>query len=502
VAGEGVATGTVVAPEPGGATALEKGLKTGALGFISSVVIGVASTAPGYSLAASLGVVAASVALLSPAIMWVAFIPMFFIAASYYAMNRVDPDCGTTFSWVTRGLGPWAGWLAGWALLIADILVMASLAQIAGKYSYLLFGADGAANSKWWVLLIGVLWIAVMSWICYVGIEISAKTQWFLLGAEIIALVVFAVVALARVYAGSWSDSVNPSVSWLNPFTLSSAALSAGVLTAVFIYWGWDTAVAVNEETEDADRTPGKAAVVSTVLLLGIYVIVAIAAQAVHGSGFLVHNQDDVLSALGKDVLPWGLDKILIIAVLTSASASTQTTILPATRAMLSMSAHKAAPRSFSAINPKYLTPGISTIWVGAVSIIWYVALTMLSENILSDSITATGLAIAFYLGITGVACVWYFRKTLFNDVRTFAIAGLGPALGAVMLGYVFVKSSIDLANPANSDSGQSWLGVGAPLAIGILSLLLGVVLMFLQWRAAPEFFRRKLETVDPSVKL
>jgi hypothetical protein len=77
--------------------AVDKGLKAGALGFVSSVVIGIASTAPGYSLAASLGVVAASVAFQSPAIMWVAFIPMFFIAASYYAMNRVDPDCGTTF---------------------------------------------------------------------------------------------------------------------------------------------------------------------------------------------------------------------------------------------------------------------------------------------------------------------------------------------------------------------------------------------------------------------
>ncbi len=491
----------VAAPEPSHATP-EKGLKTGALGFISSVVIGVASTAPGYSLAASLGVVAASVALASPAILWVAFIPMFFIAGSYYAMNRVDPDCGTTFSWVTRGLGPWTGWLAGWALLIADVLVMASLSQIAGKYTFLLFGADGAANSKWWVLVVGVIWIVVMSWICYVGIEISARTQWFLLAAEIIALVVFSVVALARVYAGSWSDSVNPSLSWLNPFSLSSAALSAGVLTAVFIYWGWDTAVAVNEETEDAERTPGRAAVVSTILLLGIYVVVAVAAQAVHGSDFLVKNQDDVLSALGKDVLPWGLDKLLIIAVLTSASASTQTTILPATRAMLSMSAHKAAPKTFAAITPKYLTPGISTIWMGGVSIVWYVSLTLLSENVLADSITATGLAIAFYLGITGVACAWYFRHELFNDVRTFLIAGLGPALGALMLGYVFVKSSIDLANPANSETGSSWLGVGPPLAIGILSLLLGILLMLLQWRAAPGFFRRKLETAEPGIRL
>ncbi len=491
---------TPVASSPA-APPLEKGLKTGALGFISSVVIGVASTAPGYSLAASLGVVAAAVGFFSPAIMLVAFIPMFFIAASYYAMNRVDPDCGTTFSWVTRGLGPPAGWLSGWALLIADILVMASLSQIAGKYTYLLFGADGAANNKWAVVAIGVIWIVVMSWICYVGIEVSARTQWFLLAAEVITLAIFSIVALIRVYSGSIAGAVHPQLNWLNPFSLSSTALTAGVLTAVFIYWGWDTAVAVNEETEDAERTPGKAAVVSTLLLLGIYVVVATAAQAVHGADFLVKNQDDVLSALGKEVLPWGLDKLLIIAVLTSAAASTQTTILPATRAALSMAAHKAAPKTFASINPRYLTPGVATVWTGVVSIVWYVLLTLISENILADSITATGLMIAFYLGITGVACVVYFRRVLFKDLRTFLIAGVGPALGAVMLGWVFVKSIIDLADPANAYGG-SIAGIGAPLAIGIASLIVGVGLMLLQWRAAPAFFRRKLETSDPSVRM
>ena len=58
----------------------------------------------------------------------------------------------------------------------------------------------------------------------------------------------------------------------------------------------------MNEETEDATQTPGKAAVVSTFLLLGIYLLVSVAALAFHGVGFLNDNSDDVLSALGKDV--------------------------------------------------------------------------------------------------------------------------------------------------------------------------------------------------------
>jgi amino acid transporter len=485
-----------------GAAPLDKGLRVGALGFVSSVVIGVASTAPGYSVAASLGVVAASVATRSPAVLWLAFLPMLFIASSYYAMNRVDPDCGTTFTWVTRSMGPWIGWMAGWALLVADLLVMASLAQIAGRYSFRLFGLDGAAQSTFWVTAVGVVWIVAMTWICYVGIEVSAKTQWFLLAAEIFVLALFAAVALARVYAGHYPNSLEPSLRWLNPFDLPPAALNAGVLTAVFIYWGWDTAVAVNEETERAEHTPGHAAVVSTVLLLGIYVAIAVAAQAVHGPQFLAENKEDVLSALGAQVLPFGLDKLLIVAVLTSASAATQTTILPATRSMLAMAAHGAAPRSMGAISARYLTPGVSTLWMGGVSIVWCLALSLVSQHVLDDSVTATGLAISFYLAITGLACAIYFRKALLNDARTFVIAGLAPIAGFLTLGYVFVRSCIDLADPMRAGSGDAWFGIGAPLAIAILSLLTGLALMGLMWRADPTFFQRKAEAAAPTTRL
>src|SRR5690349_6582959 len=141
----------------------DKGLKSGALGFVSSVVIGVASTAPGYSLAASLGLVVAAVGLQAPAIMWIAFVPMVLVATAYYCMNRVDPDCGTTFTWAARALGPAAGWIGGWAIIVADVVVMANLAQIAGLYTFLLFGADGAAASTFWVTFVGVIWIAVMT---------------------------------------------------------------------------------------------------------------------------------------------------------------------------------------------------------------------------------------------------------------------------------------------------------------------------------------------------
>lgn len=492
---------TVIEPG-GGAGAGQKGLKGGSLGLLSSVVIGVASTAPGYSLAASLGLVIAAVGLQAPAIMWLAFVPMAFTAAAYFYMNRADPDCGTTFSWGTRALGPTMGWLGGWAIIVADVIVMANLAQIAGAYTFLLFDAEGLASSKWWVTLLGAIFIAIVTWICYIGIEVSARTQYFLLAMELIALALFTVVALVRVWFGDVQGSVDPSLSWLNPFEIgSTSAIASGILVAVFIYWGWDSAVTVNEESSDATRTPGRAAVISTVVLVAIYVVVSIAAQAFAGQDIdALAESDDVLGLLGNEVLGSALGKVLIIAVLTSAAASCQTTILPTTRTSLSMAAKGAAPRYWARIHPRFLTPTTSTVWMGILSIVWYVGLTAVSEDILFDSIAALGLMIAFYYGLTSIICVVYYRKHLTDSVKNFVYIGLFPLIGGLMLFWVLIKSGIDLADPANSESGNSWFGLGPPLVIAGVFLVAGIVLMLLQRRAEPGFWQRKPELPSDDV--
>src|SRR3954470_7101323 len=499
---EGATAAAPAAATPGGVE--DKGLKRNAIGFISSVVIGVASTAPGYSLAASLGFIAAvgGIGLQSPAILLIAFIPMAMIAAAYYYMNRADPDCGTTFAWVTKAMGPWAGWLGGWAIVVADIIVMANLAQIAGKYTFLLFDWDSAANSTAAVTAVGVAWIVVMTAICYIGIELSARTQVVLLSFEIVTLGIFAVVALVKVASGDAAGTaVDPSFSWINPFEIDSfSALTSGILIAIFIYWGWDSTVTVNEETEDSSRTPGRAAITATVLLLLIYVVVAVAAQAYGGVEPLVKNQDDVLSFLGGEVFGSPLDKILIIAVLTSAAASTQTTILPTTRTSYSMARAGAMPKLLAEIHPRFQTPHVGTWLMGALSIVWYVGLTIISENILFDSIAALGLMIAFYYGMTGFACTIYYRRELLRSVKSFVLLGVGPTLGGLILLYVFLRSCYDLSKPENSESGDAWFGLGPPLIIGIGFLLMGAVLMVLWARRHPEFFRRKPEVADPRV--
>ena len=482
---------------PEARTQYEKGLKSGALGMMSSVVIGVASTAPAYSLAATLGLVAAAVGLYSPSIMIVAFIPMLLIASAYYYMNRADPDCGTSFSWVTRAFGPHTGFITGWVIMAADAIVMANLAQVAGQYFFLLFGWNSAANSTFAVTAVGVLFIAMTTWITAVGIEISARTQWGLLIAELTILMVFSITALVKVYSSHPAGSMPVKLSWFSPFHMSSNALVAGVLLAVFIYWGWDTTVTVNEETKDSSRTPGIAAIVSTLALLGTYLIITVAAQAYAGPAGLAKNSDDIFASLGTLVLGSALDKFLIIAVLTSAVASTLTTILPLTRTALSMSVHGAMPRVFAQVSKKHKTPLLNTVIFGVISIAWYVGLTIVSQNILYDSIASLGLMIAFYLGITGYAVPVFYRRTVFKSAKNFFMLLLAPVIGGIILTYIFVKSLIDLWNPANSASGTSWFGIGPPFIIAVAFLVGGVVVMIVSQVMQPGFFRRKTETVE-----
>lgn len=188
-------------------------------------------------------------------------------------------------------------------------------------------------------------------------------------------------------------------------------------------------------------------------------------------------------SGLGKF-----LEILLILSVLSSASASTQTTILPTARTSLAMGAFKALPSTFAKIHPRYLTPTTSTIWMGIVSAVFYVGMTFVSTNVLADTIAAVGLMIAFYYGLTGFAATWFYRHHLLDSVKDFFMKGLLPLLGGIMLFGAFLIACVQYAQP---DYGSTTLfGIGGVFIIGIGSLLLGVVLMVIWNAVAPAFFR------------
>jgi amino acid transporter len=473
------------------------------ISFLDALVIGLNATSPAYSLAAVIGPIVALVGVAAPGVLLASFVPMLLIASAFYYLNRVDQDCGTTFSWVTRAMGPWWGWQGGWAITMTGVLVIGALADVGVRFGLLTVGLDDLADNKAVIMIGAVALIVVMTAICVVGTELSAHVQNFLIIMQVLALLVFAAVAIGKVATdNATADALTPSLSWLNPFAEGGAALTGGLLLGVFAYWGWESAVNLTEETEDSATAPGRAAILSTILLLITYLSVAFAIVAYMGTDFLTENAEEeefIFGLIATEVLA-GWDWILLFSVTTSAIASTQTTIIPASRTALSMARRRALPHTFAHIHRRFRTPDVSTWWVAAIASVWYVVINLISENALFDSLTALSLVIAFYYALTGIACAVYYRRHLTDSVKNLLLIGVGPVVGALLLAWLLVESIIDMSDPDNSYSGQAWFGVGPPLVIGILIFAAGLVLMFV-WRSTDRaFWSETPSVVDPDL--
>lgn len=459
------------------------GLRPDTIGFAAAMTLAIASMAPAYSLATTLGLIARGLgrdSTASPAVLLVGVMPILCIAVAFDRLNRIDNDCGTTFGWVTRALGPSMGWMAGWMNLCACALVMGSLAQVSGTYTFRLLGLEAIAQSRMAVALAGTVWIAVMTWSCARGLASAARLQYALVAMEIGALVAFAVAALALASgAHAPVDASRPAASWFLPGHADHlASLGSAVLAAVFLYWGWETTTSMSEESRLPTRTPGRAAFASLAILLLVYLAVATAAQSVHGAPYLIEHSDDVLAALSGSVLhsPW--DQVVVLAVLVSAAGAAQTTLIPSARTMLSMAAAGALPAPMGRVHPRFLTPHTATWTFGIVSCAWFVVLSFVSTNVLADSGLSTALLVALGYALCGYACPLVYGRARIHSWRNVLVLAVLPLLGAVALTVVFAGSCVALAKPAAA--GLVW-GISVPLLVGAGCLAIGIAVAALR---------------------
>ncbi|MCH9667283.1 MAG: APC family permease [Actinomycetia bacterium] len=485
-----------------------KGLQAGALGLVGNVVIGLAAVAPAYSLAATLGYVVLAVGEKAPSMFVLAFIPMLLVAFAYKELSQDTPDCGTTFTWGTKAFGPWVGWIGGWGLAVSAIIVLANVAEIAAVYLFKFLGLDELADNVVAKVLLGSFFILGMTLVSARGIVVSERMQNVLMAIQFGVLIVVSIIALVRVFAGNaGAQAVDPQWSWLWPSGLDASSIAAAIILCIFIYWGWDACLAIGEETKDPGRTPGIAALITTVILVCTYVLVAYAIQSFAGFGDVgiglnnAMNTDDVLTVLGKPVAGSIAASLLLLTVCVSALSSTQTTILPTARGTLSMAVYEALPRRFAYVHPRYMTPAFGTIVMGASALAFYLMLALLSENALLDSVASLGLAVAFYYGITAFSCVWYFRRTLFASARNLFFRGVFPLLGGLAMAVAFGISAKDMIKP---DYGYTAFGpVGGVFVLGIGMLVLGIPLMLACFAfGTKRFFRGETLNASTEVKV
>ena len=478
----------------------EKGLSRNSIGVFGSVILGISSVAPAYTLTATIGILVTQAGTKMAVVIIAGFLPMFFAAYAYREFNKVAPDCGTSFTWTTKAFGPYVGWLGGWAAILATAIVLSNLAGVAVEFFYQFLGdlfRNKAVGALWqtpWVnVLTCITFLAIATWVAYRGITTTERVQYVLVGFQLLILLTFSVVAIAR--SSSMPTGTSFSWDWFSPSGLTLSAFIAGLSGSIFAFWGWDTCLTVNEESKGSDKTPGRAALLTVLSILLTYVTVATASQMFAGTGTEgiglgnEENAANVFGDLAEPVLgqPWHL--LLFLAVLASSTASLTTTFLPSSRTMLGMASYGALPPRFAAIHPRYLTPSYATVVAGVVAGTFYTVLHLVSENALTDTIYALGIMICFYYGLTAFGCIWFFRRELFVNLNSFAFKFLFPLLGGLGLLGVLIITLRDSASPEYG-SGASVFGVGLVLVVGLGLILVGLVLM-LVWRSrSPAFFR------------
>ncbi|WP_419866048.1 APC family permease [Corynebacterium neomassiliense] len=482
-----------------------KGLAAGKIGVLGAVVVGISCIAPAYTLTSGLGPTISEVGTQVPGILLLGFLPMLLIAFGYRELNNRVPDSGTSFTWATKAFNPWVGWMGGWGLVTATVIVLSNLAAVAVDFFYLLLSqvfdnpdiADLTTN-LWINIPTTLVFITVAAWVAYRGVESTKNLQYWLVGFQLVVLTGFAVVALAQADKGTSFDPTDVELSWFNPFDMdatgSFSTVAAGVSLSIFMFWGWDATLTMNEETKDPRRTAGRASTIVVLVIMAVYALCAVGviAWAGTGTGGLgagnPDNQESIFAALADPVLgKWGI--LMSLAILSSSFASLQSTMISPSRTLLAMGYYKALPPSFAKISPRFRTPSTATVISAAAAGTFYTVTRLVSENALWDTISALGLMICFYYGITAVACVWYFRHEMFDSLRNMLFMFLFPLAGGLVLLVMFFYTAVDSLDPSYG-SGSSIGGVGMVFILGAGVLILGVVVMLWVRLRDPSFFR------------
>ncbi|QXI26588.1 APC family permease [Pseudomonas vanderleydeniana] len=475
-----------------------KGLAQGKVGLFACVVLGISTIAPVYTLTGALGPTVREVGVYLPAVFIVGFLPMLLVALGYRELNAAEPDSGTSFTWSARAFGPMIGWIGGWGLVTATTIVLSNLAGVAVDFFYLFLAqltgvAELAALRE--NLLVNIVtccaFISVAVWISCRGIGMTMRVQYALVALQLLVLIGFSVAAFQ---AAPPSAPVVFHAEWFNPFNIESfSAFAAGLSLSIFIFWGWDLCLTVSEESVGSEKVPGRAATVTVLVILALYLFTAAATLQFAGigeTGWGLGNpqiQENVFAHLAGPVMG-PLAILMSVAVLASTAASLQSTFISPARTLLAMGYYGAVSQRFASICPRSRTPRYATIAAGIATGAFYVTMRTLSDNVLADTITALGMMICFYYSLTAFACVWYFRHSLFFSLRHFLMRGLCPLVGASMLSVIFWQTAFDSISP-EFGSGSHIAGVGLVFIIAMTILALGLVLMlFARWRT-PAFF-------------
>lgn len=450
----------------------DKGLAGGSLGTVESVVMGIAGTAPAFSVAVTTAVIVGAVGTLSVGSILYCGLIMFGIMLAFTHLNKITASAGATYAWVGKVFGPTWGFFAGWGLLIASIVFMVS-ATIPAATSTLvifseLFGIDSAiVEDTSWVTFTAALWLTIVTIVVTKGIKHASYAQLILTVVE--TVIIFALIIGAFVQYGGQPAHM-PSIDWISPASFTLESFATGALTAIFFYWGWDVTMNLGEETKEGNPQPAsKGAFWAMVNLILFFIIMMIVVLIVLTDDEIAAANTNVLYAIADKLFPKPWSYLAVLSTILSTIGTIETQILQFSRSMFAMSRDNALHPRYAKIHPEWQTPWVATF------VIWFLGVTLLFASskmesvkaILDTSVLAIGFQICFYMSIAGFACAWYYRNKLSSGVGTAISYVIWPAFSASFMVFIALYSA------QGFDLTTNIIGIGG-LLIGFIPLFLG----------------------------
>ena len=370
--------------------------------------MGTAGAAPSFSIAAVTAALVASIGTLAPAsILYCGFI-MFGITLAFMHLNKVIVNAGASYAWVSRIFGQNLGFFAGWALLVSSAVFMVS-GSIPAATATLLLVAPDWVNSPGWVTFVAALWLTIISAVTLKGIKPTSYLQVLMTGVEVLILI-------AIILGGAIQFAKQPahafSLSWLSLTSFTPHSFTTGALTALFLYWGWDVTLNLNEETKNTKHAPGMGAFWSVLIIILLFVCFSIVALLVLSDSEIQQSGTNIIFAIADKIFPRPWSYLAVLSVILSTAGTLETTIVQFTRTMFAEGRDGALHQRYAKLHQTWDTPWVAILFIWGFGMLFL----FLSSNfstvsiIIRDSVNAIGFQVAFYYSLTGFACAWYHR--------------------------------------------------------------------------------------------
>jgi len=407
-------------------------LKKDTLGIFQSLIIGVAGSAPSFSISATLVALIAAVGVLAPASLLYCGLMMIGIVLAYMHLNSHKANSGASFAWVTEIFGTSLGFFAGWTLLVASALFMVSASIPAGAATLLLLH-PAYAESQIAVTLCAIGWLSLITFLVVKGIGLTAKVQIVMTLVELIILLGISLLVVIQ-----FGSAALHSLTWQNfsPAAFSSSSFANGAVIALFFFWGWDVSINLNEETKNPEKSPGYGVVGAILVIIAAFTAFATISLLALNDDEISSSGTNIIFSVADKVLPKPWSYIAVLALILSTIGTIETSMLQFSRTMFSKSREGIFHIRWSQVHRQWKTPYAATFLIASIG----TTLLLLSissksiANVMIASINIIGVQAAYYYGLAGFACAWHFRKKALGSIYLFITMLLWPTLSAVAL--------------------------------------------------------------------